>query len=441
MKSGILIFVNLVLSATYFGQTGGTSDFMRGPQNLLNNGVVDGVVFKEEVPVRSAVVYEHVRDADYVWSKRLFSRIDAREKVNHPMFLPYDKFLIDFTEMPPLNPSDLANHRGWIKNQSRLSLWTIIQQHLMLGDLTLYFVADTNDFDYRKEDGYSFKYCLNKDTKNPKNSYFSNVYYNGKVNSRIGITISSSTWQCPLYQGVSNVSYSASPTDVDFPTWFSAFDKADVPPMGVSASSYTCPINNEPKDKLEKAWNKAFKQALATKQAVELEKPGQTYYLSSDLITAYNIKEDWFFDKERSMLDKRIIAIAPVSKFTLDTNKVSNRGALIVRNSVSSKEVAADLNGTPVAIGKTIEKELFWLYFPELRNVIVNYYVYNNQSDAQWMSFDDFFWKRLFSAQIYKATDQFDRDIEDYRYGVDALYEAQKIKETMRTWETDLWHY
>ncbi|NBP30509.1 MAG: gliding motility protein GldN, partial [Flavobacteriia bacterium] len=48
---------------------------------------------------------------------------------------------------------------------------------------------------------------------------------------------------------------------------------------------------------------------------------------------------------------------------------------------------------------------------------------------------------RLFSAQIYKATDQFDRDIEDYRYGVDALYEAQKIKETMRTWETDLWHY
>jgi hypothetical protein len=57
------------------------------------------------------------------------------------------------------------------------------------------------------------------------------------------------------------------------------------------------------------------------------------------------------------------------------------------------------------------------------------------------MSFDDLFWKRLFSAQIYKATDQFDRDIEDFRYGVDALYEAQKIKETMRTWETDLWHY
>ena len=84
---------------------------------------------------------------------------------------------------------------------------------------------------------------------------------------------------------------------------------------------------------------------------------------------------------------------------------------------------------------------MFWLYFPELRNVMVNYYVYNNQSDAQWMTFDDFFWKRMFSATIYRASDQFDREIEDYRYGVDALYEAEKIKETMRTWETDLWNY
>jgi hypothetical protein len=57
------------------------------------------------------------------------------------------------------------------------------------------------------------------------------------------------------------------------------------------------------------------------------------------------------------------------------------------------------------------------------------------------MSFDDFFWKRMFSATIYRSSDQFDRDVEDYRYGVDALYEAEKIKETMRTWETDLWNY
>jgi hypothetical protein len=417
------------------------SDALRGPQNTLNNGVIDGVVVKDEVPVRSAVVYEHVRLADYVWSKRLFSRIDAREKTNHPLFYPFDKFMIDFTDFPPSNRIELANHTGWIKNQERLSLWTIIQQHLMLGDLTMYYVSDTNDIVYKMEDGYSFKYLLKKSIINQKDSYFNNYYYRNQINSRIGISKSSSTWQCPLYQGLPNVSYTASPQDINFQSWFTAFDAADVAPMGVSQQSYTCLIQLEDRGKLEKAWDKAFKEAVKTNQTVELERPGVTYFLSSDLITAYNIKEDWFFDKERSMLDKRIISIAPVAKFTLDTTKVSGRGALIVSEPVKSKLVAADLLGTSVSIQSTTEKELFWLYFPELRNVMVNYYVYNNQSDAQWMTFDDFFWKRMFSATIYRATDQFDREIEDYRYGVDALYEAEKIKENMRTWETDLWNY
>ena len=62
---------------------------MRGPLNNKNNGVIDGVVLKDEVPIRSIVEYEHVRLADYVWSKRVFSRIDAREKLNHTIFQPY----------------------------------------------------------------------------------------------------------------------------------------------------------------------------------------------------------------------------------------------------------------------------------------------------------------------------------------------------------------
>jgi hypothetical protein len=88
-----------------------------------------------------------------------------------------------------------------------------------------------------------------------------------------------------------------------------------------------------------------------------------------------------------------------------------------------------------------VELELFWLYFPQLRHVMVNYFVYNDQNDAYRMSYDDLFWKRMFSATIYRKTDQYDRKVEDYRYGVDALYEAEKFKETLRTWETDLWHY
>jgi hypothetical protein len=194
----------------------------------------------------------------------------------------------------------------------------------------------------------------------------------------------------------------------------------------------------------EKAWNSAMLKAKASGQDETLMSEDITYFLSSDLVTAYNIKEDWFFDKERSMLDKRIIAIAPVARHMISDLKVSRRGSLLVKDVNVKDKFIYVLDGKPVPFidgTPTAEYELFWLYFPELRNVMVNYYVYNNQSDAQWMSFDDFFWKRMFTATIYRASDQFDREIEDYRYGVDALYEAEKIKETMRTWETDLWNY
>ena len=110
---------------------------------------------------------------------------------------------------------------------------------------------------------------------------------------------------------------------------------------------------------------------------------------------------------------------------------------------LNGKEVIASSNdrGYEEFNGLTEEKEMFWLYFPELRNVIVNYYTYNNTSDAQWMSFDDLFWKRKFNAQIYRTSDKFDREIEDYRFGVDALREAEKIKGEIRMWEHDVWNY
>jgi len=112
---------------------------------------------------------------------------------------------------------------------------------------------------------------------------------------------------------------------------------------------------------------------------------------------------------------------------------------IVSRNGVDGIAVAGA--GFQPYTGLTEEKEMFWLYFPELRNVIVNYYTYNDKSDALWMSFDDLFWKRKFNAQIYRTSDKFDREIEDYRFGVDALREAEKIKGEIRKWEHDVWNY
>jgi hypothetical protein len=200
----------------------------------------------------------------------------------------------------------------------------------------------------------------------------------------------------------------------------------------------------------EDAWN-------ITKNGDDMRSPPAVNYISSKSIMAYNIKEDWFFDKERSILDRRIIAIAPVANYLipLDNSKIDpleglDRFANFVFIDADGKMKKLDADPTsPIASAKevdaatetVIQSEMFWLYFPELRDVIVNYYIYNDKSDAQWMSFDDLFWKRKFSAMIYKTSDKFDRDIEDYRYGVDALYEAEKIKEEIRKWEHDVWNF
>jgi len=440
----ICVLVFLGISLSFFSQN--PLDVQRGPLNILSDGVVDGVVVKDEVPVRSKVEYEYVRLADYVWSKRIFSRIDAREKVNHPLFYPYDKFTKDFTLEPPKNASEMMAHRGWIRNQERLSLWSVVLQHLMNGDLTMFFCSDSSDFNYVKEDGYMLKYRLMRYNSNgDKGSYYAqNNYYKQRVVERSGAFIAGDRID-GMYKGQTKVYETKYQQFKTFKEWADDIISSDFDAAGIGPQWQPDVKSKMSDPSFEKSWNVAMAKAIKSGNDEALLSEDLTFYLTSDLITAYNVKEDWFFDKERSILDKRIIAIAPVAKFTIDKNKASGRGSLLVRDPFAqTPTMVASVNGSKALISQGVETgeyELFWLYFPELRNVMVNYYVYNNQSDAQWMTYDDFFWKRMFSSNIYRASDQFDREIEDYRYGVDALYEAEKIKESMRTWENDVWNY
>ena len=134
-------------------------------------------------------------------------------------------------------------------------------------------------------------------------------------------------------------------------------------------------------------------------------------YVSSDIVR-YVLKEDWFFDKQRSMLDVRIIGIAPV----------------VLAINPESKEVVG-------------LKKLFWLYFPECRKVFNNSFVYNPNNDAQRMSFDDLFRKREFSSFIEKESNVYDRSVGPNWTGIDALLESERIREEIFTFEHDLWHF
>ncbi|MFT7156087.1 MAG: gliding motility associated protein GldN, partial [Parvicella sp.] len=132
-------------------------------------------------------------------------------------------------------------------------------------------------------------------------------------------------------------------------------------------------------------------------------------YITAEIIK-YEIKEDWFFDKQRSVLDVRIIGISPVVYYK-------------------------NANGDIAA-----EKNLFWLYFPECRYVFQNFFVYNERNDAQRMSFDDLFWKRDFSSIIHKESNIFNRKVAPIWVGLDALLESERIKGEMFQLEHDIWN-
>jgi gliding motility associated protien GldN len=123
------------------------------------------------------------------------------------------------------------------------------------------------------------------------------------------------------------------------------------------------------------------------------------------------IKEDWFFDKQRSVMDVRITGICPI------TEEYDDEG---------------ELKGV---------KPLFWIYFPEARKVFVQHDVFNRYNDAARLTYDDLFLKRFFNSYIYKESNVYDRKISEYASGMDALLESEKIKDDIYLMESDLWEY
>jgi gliding motility associated protien GldN len=121
------------------------------------------------------------------------------------------------------------------------------------------------------------------------------------------------------------------------------------------------------------------------------------------------IKEDWYFDKHRSQMMVRIIGLCPVM--------IKDRD------------------------GEEIPEPLFWIYFPEVRPVLAKSQMFNRFNDAERRTYDDVFWKRLFSSYIYKESNVYDRRISEYVTGIDALFEAERIKNEMFNFEQSLWEY
>jgi len=287
-KLKVLLFV---LAVTMFAANSSAQEVIKPPK------YPDGVYTKENTRTRRAIPYPHLREADVMWSKRVWRVIDLREKMNFPLYYPDNRIL------------------------DRKSLFDVIKDAAMKeGTITCFGQPAVDD---------EFRYDMTK--------------------SEIeGLLVK----------------------------WDSTAQAEDPNNPGTFISA---PTKNE---------------------------------VTSLNVWQYWVKEDWFFDKQRSVLDVRIIGLCPL---------------------VEKKTETGESTGASTA--------LFWIYFPEARPVFANQEVYMRHNDAERRTFEDIFWKRMFSSYVRKESNVYDRNIVEYKSGLDVLLEADRVKNDIFMWEHDLFHF
>ncbi|MFD1604071.1 gliding motility protein GldN [Flavobacterium artemisiae] len=143
------------------------------------------------------------------------------------------------------------------------------------------------------------------------------------------------------------------------------------------------------------------------------------YILKQDLTAAdvsqYKIKGFWYFDKRQSELKYRLLGICPVTPDVYTMNS-------------DEKDYI----------------ELFWIFFPNSREVLHEAKSFNDKNSAMPISFDQILNSRYFNSIIYKEENVYgDREIKDYMKdnAQNQLLESERVKEKIRNFEEDMWNY
>lgn len=254
----------------------------------------DGVYDKENASNRRFIPYTHLREADVTWQKRVWRRIDMREKQNQPLYFPKEIIV------------------------GRTSLMQVVLKYILSGQIIAF-----------EDEGFLKPFELSE------------------IRKKIVIQ----------------------PTD-------------SVDQVGI-----------------DEAGNEIITKILP---------PADSLWMYENF-TSLELKEDWFFDKQKSSLEVRILGM----RF------------------YATKKGKEDAGEIPQ----------FYVYYPACRPFFAKHEVYNVKNDAERRTFEDIFWKRQFSSIAVKESNMYDREVGMYTKGIDALLESDRIKYDIFKYEHDMWHF
>ena len=279
-------------------------------QDVLTTEEMNSVYKKEKHHNKRVQQYAPLRQADVMWSRKIWREIDLRQKINHPFYYPENDGVAQTI-------------------QDRKSLIDVIYSAIQEGSITAYGNA-TRDDEFREE-------MSQDDIK--------------KIGGAKEEMVETTNWE-KVAEG---------------------FSEEESTVMTLSKKEF-----------------------------------------DRNQVKKWRLKEQWFFDKQRSVMDVRIIGMAPLKE--------------------DRDEVSGQLTGG--------FSPLFWVYFPEAREILINAEVFNLvKNNAERRTYDDIFWKRMFGSTITKESSVMDRKVNEYMVGLDALLEAERIKTEIFNMEHDLWEY
>ncbi len=137
--------------------------------------------------------------------------------------------------------------------------------------------------------------------------------------------------------------------------------------------------------------------------------------LTAQDVTQYKIKGYWYFDSRQSELKYRLLGICPITPdvYTLNSDE---------------KDYI----------------ELFWVFFPDARNVLHKAKSFNDKNSSMPISFDQILNSRRFNSVIYQEENVYgDRNIVSYMKdnAQNQLLESERVKEKIRNFEENMWNY
>ncbi|MEJ6626071.1 MAG: gliding motility protein GldN [Flavobacteriaceae bacterium] len=167
-------------------------------------------------------------------------------------------------------------------------------------------------------------------------------------------------------------------------------------------------------------YEQASNEGILTEDEIKAEY-GVEIPLKSLHVTEYRIKGTWYFNKRQGEMKYRLLGIAPCAP---------------------DKEILNPA-GMPPGIDPDVLYPLFWIWFPDAREILNNAVVFNTRNSSQPITFDNMLNSRRFNALIYKEENVYeDRKLDEYIFedALQQLLESERIKSVIRDFEQDMWN-